>query len=98
MADLIAKNCPVCFVDYAIPQSMASKMKRDGGIVGWFDHPEYHGDDCAEGLEDHLIECPECITRRARESRATPGASCDPQESVGDAPQEVRPEGPQGEL
>ena len=31
MADLIAKNCPVCFVDYAIPQSMASKMKRDGG-------------------------------------------------------------------
>lgn len=38
----------------------------DEGVIGWFDHPEYHGDDCAEGLEDHLIECPVCIARRAR--------------------------------
>ena len=66
----------------------------DEGVVGWFDHPEYHGDDCAEGLEDHLIECPECVARRARQSRATAGDSGDPQEGVGDAPQEVRPKGP----
>ena len=33
------------------------------GVVGWFDHPELHGDDCAEGLEDHLVECPECMNR-----------------------------------
>lgn len=39
------------------------------GFVGWFDHPDLHGDDNAEGLEDHLVECPECAKRAAQERR-----------------------------
>lgn len=38
----------------------ACEMCGGDGVVGWFDHPELHGDDCAEGLEDHLLDCPRC--------------------------------------
>jgi len=41
------------------------------GVVSWFDHPELHGDDCAEGLEDHLVECPKCA-KRAEAQTGTP--------------------------
>lgn len=55
-----AEDCPMCGGD---------------GMVGWFDHPELHGDDCAEGYEDHLVECPECAKnaehgRRLKAERA----------------------------
>jgi len=43
------------------------------GVVSWFDHPELHGDDCAEGLEDHLVECPKCA-KRAEAQTGTPQA------------------------
>ena len=38
----------------------ACELCGGDGVVGWFDHPELHGDDNAEGLEDHLVVCPKC--------------------------------------
>lgn len=34
-----------------------------GGCVEWFDASDAWGDDCGEGLENHLIDCPDCKGR-----------------------------------
>jgi ribosomal protein S27AE len=58
-----ADACPTCGGD---------------GVVGWFDHHELHGDDNAEGLEDHLVECPECANRaQSNEPPQEPAAEGD---------------------
>lgn len=31
MAELTTKNCPVCFIDYAIPKAMADSCREKGG-------------------------------------------------------------------
>jgi len=64
MSELVTKNCPVCFIDYAIPKAMNDKRRAEGG--NWF-CPNGHSLHVSETTTDKLTRERDQLKQRVAE-------------------------------